>query len=219
MGLSHFLKGTDFFNKSEIEKVKIISYYLSINDSNFEFNVDDMAELFKKLGLHTPNKSRLKKNINSSRDFIKGYKKDHFRLHANVISGMREKYKAIDYYSEIIETMNSILPESLDKDTRSYIESLAKQINASYENNIFDGCAVLMRRLLEILLIHSFESLGIESEIKNSSGEYFMLSEIIKNAKINSTLSLSRNTKECLDDFRTLGNFSAHKVYYTAKRQ
>jgi len=47
----------------------------------------------------------------------------------------------------------TILPEPDYQGTRGYIESLAKQINASYEHNIFDGCAVLMRRLFEILLI------------------------------------------------------------------
>jgi len=41
---------------------------------------------------------------------------------------------------------------------------------------------------------------------------------IVNDAKTNSTLNLSRNAKSCLDQFRMLGNFSAHKIYYNCKR-
>ncbi len=97
--------------------------------------------------------------------------------------------------------------------------SLIKQINCSYENNIFDGCAVLMRRLLEILLILSYQEFGIDAAIKDASGNYKMLNPIIDNAVNNTSLGLSRNTKEHLDTFRKLGNFSAHKIYYNAKKK
>ena len=46
-----------------------------------------------------------------------------------------------------------------------------------------------------------------------------MLDGIIKNAKNNTTLALSRNSKGCLDIFRELGNFSAHKIEYTCRRE
>jgi hypothetical protein len=95
---------------------------------------------------------------------------------------------------------------------------LAKQINASYERNIFDGCAVLMRRLVEILMIHSYEHLNIADEIKDSSGNYQMLEAIIDKARSNNKLALSRNSKGCIEEFRKLGNFSAHKVYYNCTR-
>lgn len=93
--------------------------------------------------------------------------------------------------------------------------SLAKQINASYEHNIFDGCAVLMRRLEEVLLILSYEHLGIETAIKDASGNYLLLESIVKNAEGNAKLGLSRNAKPSIETIRKLGNYSAHKVIYT----
>ena len=39
---------------------------------------------------------------------------------------------------EKIAENQTILPEKLYSNTRNYIEQLAKQINASYENNLFD---------------------------------------------------------------------------------
>jgi len=105
------------------------------------------------------------------------------------------------------------------QNTRGYVESLAKQINASYEHNLFDGCAVLMRRLVEVMLILSYRHLKIESAIQDTAGNYQMLEGIIGDAKTNSTLALSRNSKNSLDTFRQLGNFSAHKIEYTCRRE
>ena len=56
---------------------------------------------------------------------------------------------------KIVENQ-TILPEKLYSNTRNYIEQLAKQINASYENNLFDCTAVMMRRLMEVLIILMF---------------------------------------------------------------
>ena len=59
----------------------------------------------------------------------------------------------------------------------------------------------------------------IDDEIKSSDGKgYQMLSYIVNNAKNNKTLALSRN-KYKYDDFRDLGNYSAHNVYFIATYQ
>lgn len=173
---------------------------------------------FSELNLPSPNSSRLKKNIEKSRQIIKGTQPKTFRLHANEINKLEVSFPSLNIKDEEIECGETILPEKLYKDTRGYIESIAKQINASYENNIFDGCAVLMRRLLEILLIQSYENLGIQDSIKGKNGDYVLLDGIINNATGNKKLNLSRNAKKNLNGYRELGNFSAHKIYYNCKR-
>ena len=76
-----------------------------------------------------------------------------------------------------------------------------------------------MRRLFEVLLILSYQYLGIDNEIKDASGNgYLMLEGIVNNAKSNQTLKLSRIKKE-FDAFRTVGNFSAHSITYTAGKK
>jgi hypothetical protein len=103
---------------------------------------------------------------------------------------------------------------------RGYIESLAKQINAAYENNIFDGRAVLMRRLEEVLLILSYENLGIAAAIRDpTSGTFYILERIVTDAVGNSTLNLSRNSRKSIETFRELGNYSAHKITYICRRE
>ena len=142
-----------------------------------------------------------------------------FKLSVEFIKLMEAQFPDLSEKSQEVIEHGTILPELDYTNTRGYIESLAKQINASYENNAFDGCAVLMRRLVEVLLILSYRYLQIETEMRDSAGNYVMLDAIIGNAKNNAKLSLSRNSKTSLDVFRELGNFSAHKIEYTCRRE
>lgn len=112
-----------------------------------------------------------------------------------------------------VEQLGTVLPDALFSSLPSNVQSLCKQINASYENNLFDCTAVIMRRLLESLLVLSYQKAGIETEIMN--GNYHVtLDKIIKNAEQNAVLALSSNTKKDMALFKDLGNYSAHKIWY-----
>lgn len=216
--MSWIVEETDFISVSEIEKVKIYAYYQTCYDREFSFTVIEVCKYFELLGVHKPNMSRLKKNIIKSKSFVTK-SNSRFALHITEFKALDESYNCLSKNNEKIQTTDMVIPETLYMDLRSYIVKLCEQINCSYENNIFDGCAVLMRRLLEILLIHSYENLNIDCEIRDNNGNYNMLSVIVEKAKRSQVLSLSRDTKECINDFRTLGNFSAHKIYYNAQKR
>lgn len=119
-----------------------------------------------------------------------------------------------------IKQEGTILPTVLFDSLSPNLQSLCEQVNASYENNLFDCAAVMMRRLLEGLLVLSYQNLGIEAEITDKSGtRHVTLDKIIKNAEQNSTLALSGNTKNELALFKDLGNYSAHKIWYNCTQQ
>lgn len=119
-----------------------------------------------------------------------------------------------------IDQLGTIIPNALFEGLSSNFQSLCKQINASYENHLYDCTAVLMRRLLECLLVLSFQKAGIESEIMDKNCNFHIsLDGIIKNAAQNSVLSLSSNTKKELSLFKDLGNYSAHKIWYNCTQQ
>jgi len=219
MNLGKYSKLVDLEAKNELQKCLYVAFYLKATKGVIEFSISDIVAVFEKLHFSKPNLSRLKRNISSSRDFIRGSSAGLYKVHGKTLTKLEKEIPEVSEKSEEIISDDLILPESLFMGTRGFIESLSKQINASYENNLFDGCAVLMRRLLEILLILSYEKQGIESQIKNSDGSYKLLNGIAADAKTNSTLGLSRNTKDNLEKFRLVGNFSAHKIYYTAKRK
>ena len=219
MNLGKYSKLVDLEAKNELQKCLYVAFYIKATKDVVEFSVADIVVVFEKLHFSKPNLSRLKRNISSSRDFIRGSAAGLYKVHGKTLTKLEKEIPEVSEKSEEIISDDLILPESLFMGTRGFIQSLSKQINASYENNLFDGCAVLMRRLLEILLILSYERQGIESQIKNSDGSYKLLNGIAADAKTNSTLGLSRNTKDNLEKFRLVGNFSAHKIYYTAKRK
>lgn len=218
MNLKQFVIKSELLSRTELEKVKLLSFYYQSKQPDFEFTVDMIRAWFSDLTINEPNVYRLKNNIDKSKYFIKGTNKDTYRLHAKVIAILKTVYPALSEKDEDVTSLDTILPIGLYNNTRGYIESLSRQINSSYENNIFDGAAVLMRRLLEICLIHSYQNNDIESEIIDSNGNYKSMSYIINNAISNKILGLSTTTKSCLNEFRKIGNFSAHKIYYNAKR-
>ena len=177
----------------------------------------DINQYFEQLNLSKYNVTYLKKDLSKSRNVISGGKPNTYKPSRDYILKMETDFNHLLIKSEEIESFDSIIPQSLYKDTRGYIINLSNQINASYENNIFDGCAVLMRRLLEILLIHSYETVGKIHIIQENEG-YKNLSFIINDVLQNKNLSISKDIQTVLDKFRMLGNLSAHRIQYNAKK-
>jgi hypothetical protein len=216
--LSQFLAIIPFKEMDEIDKVSVIAFYYFRNHQLKEFNVKNICSWFDELHLSKPNTSRLVTKMTKSKKFIKASPDGKFKLHANIIIEYSKTYNHVGEDNSSVVTDDSIIPEGLVRGSRGYLENLTKQINLSYENNICDGCAVLMRRFLEILLILSYQNLGLDNEIRNLKGEFEFLEKIITNAKQNTKLALSRNSKSCLDIFREIGNFAAHKIEFNTRK-
>jgi len=219
MTVERFRDEANIGSLNELGKVCHLAFYFLKKVKADQFTAGDGAKWLTYLRYSTPNISRLHDNLRSSRDTVRGTKDGTFRLHADFVKALEAKFPQLSEKSQDVVDSGTILAEVEYKGTKGYIEQLAKQINASYEHNVFDGCAVLMRRLVEILLISCYRHLKIESVIQDGSGNFRMLEAIINDAKSNSTLGLSRNGKGSLDLFRELGNFSAHKIEYNCRRE
>jgi len=219
MLLTEFLNKSDFSKQTEFRRSLLITYFNLKKGHATSFSPVQIADSLHALGYARPNLSRLRNAIKKSKVFVAAGGIDQYKIHPASLEALDTEFPALTTKSEEIISYDSVLPEALLQKERGFIRSLIKQINSSYENNIFDGCAVLMRRLMEILLILSYEELKIESCIRNGNGDYKPLEAIITDAVGNSTLRLSRNSKEYLPIFRKLGNFSAHKIFYNADRK
>ena len=111
-----------------------------------------------------------------------------------------------------------VLPFSVVKDTRSYIEKVVNQINGAYENGWYDACAVMIRRLIETLIIEAFEHHGIANKIQNTNGDFLYLRDLINFTLSETTWNLGRNTKKALPKLKDIGDRSAHSRRYLAHR-
>jgi len=219
MTIDQFVSVAEFDKLLEVDKGCFLAFFHLKESGIQEFTAADCADWLHGLQLARPNVSRLADRLRSSQSTVRGKASNSYRLHLSFIREMEQRFPQLLETSQDVVDLGTILPEILFGKTRGFIESLAKQINASYEGNIFDGCAVLMRRLEEVLLIMSYERLGIAEEIKDTRGNYFLLEGIVSNAQSNKILGLSRNSKVTIETIRELGNYSAHKITYTCKRE
>ena len=111
-----------------------------------------------------------------------------------------------------------VIAFSLARGTRGYIEKIVNQVNGCYESGWFDACAVMIRRLVETLIIETYEHHGIADTIKNPNGDFFYLSDLIDSASSETTWNLSRNAKAALPRLKSVGDLSAHSRRFIAHR-
>jgi hypothetical protein len=218
MKLDFFSQKYELIDKTETDKVAFLAFFLHQNNDEQEFTVSDVSSIIFALGFAKPNQTRLKSNITKSSWFIKGSKQGFFKLSAKKLSELRIVIPDV-LESEDVISDDSILPEILLKETgRPYLIKLAQQINSAYENNLFDACSLMMRRLLEVLLIHCFESAGIDNAVKDDDGNFKNLKTLINTAISRVEIKISNDVKKDIDKFRELGNLSAHRVKYNCRR-
>lgn len=111
-----------------------------------------------------------------------------------------------------------VVPRSIVRGTRGYIEKVANQANGCYEKGWYDACAVMVRRLIETLIIEVYEKHSIEHKIKTPQGDFMYLRDLISCCISESAWSLSRNCKQALPKLKDIGDKSAHSRRYVAQR-
>jgi len=77
----------------------------------------------------------------------------------------------------------------------------------------------MLRRLIETLLVECFEAHKLESRIKDSSGNYFFLRDLVDRALKEPSWSLGRTARAALPRLKEIGDKSAHSRRYNAHRE
>lgn len=117
-------------------------------------------------------------------------------------------------------TTEKVLLKSVVIPTKdNYLIGVVVQANACYEARCFDAAAVMIRKLIESLIISVYEANNKASEIKNhSTGDFFMLADLVSALLGASHWSLGRDTKATLPKVKQLGDRSAHSRRYLATK-
>jgi hypothetical protein len=111
-----------------------------------------------------------------------------------------------------------VIPFSVISGTRGYLEKVTNQINGCYERGWFDACAVMIRRLVETLIIETFEHHNIAEKIQDPNRDFLPLKDLIDRT-VNHKWNLSRETKRGLPKLKRLGDLCAHNRRFVAHRQ
>lgn len=215
--LLDFLEAVKASGKKEIERVELLMFYHMKKEGCDKFDMKKICDILTDAGYSLPNTSRLKAKMISSKIFKYSKKDDNFSFLSIALQKNEKEYNIFLKDDEIIVSNSECIDENKFCGYRGYIDKLIQQVNSAYTSNCYDACAVLLRRIFEILLILSYRYHGIDSQIKNQNNTYFMLERIVANAKNNITLNLSRIKQE-YDSFRNLGNFAAHRIEYNTSK-
>ncbi len=215
MDFKSFTEKTDLCSKTEVEKIRLIAFYLALFENTNEFNLKTALSMLESVGCRVLNISRLKNNLKDDRKFKRNGKTDNWTLNPTIIKELEKQYNEQLNDKNNIESDSELLDENKFSGKKTYLDSLIAQANNCYKNNCYDACAVILRRIFEITLILAYRNNNIETEIQDNSGQTFMLEKIVNNAVNNQTLKLSkRNLQKEYTVIRNIGNYAAHKIEY-----
>jgi hypothetical protein len=177
----------------------------------------ELGAVMHSLSLTGPvNISRLKMQLASHPATVKGLSPGSFKLKLSQVPALDASYTPLAG-AKTPTVAHLLLPEAQTSGSRRYLERLSFQLNGCYEAGFYDGCAVLLRRMIESLLIDSFEKANHSDAIKHQ-GEYVGLAEVIGIASSGKFIKLSRGSSKALSSVKGVGDTAAHhRTYITVK--
>lgn len=212
-----FKKAVELEDQKQIDQAMLICYYHHKETGESQFEPKGVQTLFSDFGFNAINVSRVKKALIEKHKMrtIKGMQST-LEFIPTILQELESRYSSLWNDTETIESNSELIDESKFCGKRGYLDKLVKQINHTYSHNCFDACAVLLRRLFEILLVLTYQNTGNEAAISKSDGTHFMLEAIVKDAVQNKDLGIPARISKNFDAFREVGNNSAHSITYTA---
>lgn len=219
MELLDFIQLVDLKSKTEADRAKYLCYYHFKEINVSQFTMTMISDLLEQSGFTKPNTSRLKDKLIRGKGKIMLLSKEQkgaLTFVPAVFQSLEKDLRSAWNDTQTIRSNSELIEECKFCGKRPYIDRLIRQINFTYANNCFDACAVLMRRLFEVLLVLSYQNNNIENAITNSQGYHFMLEGIVKDAVQNRVLNIPSRIRKNFDSFREVGNNSAHSITYTA---
>lgn len=218
MKLLDFIEATSAGNQPEARRAILVCYFEYKENQVSSFSMADISTMLQHAGYCAPNKSRLSSAlIKSQRAFLLD-PKGNLTFRPATLQQLDREYGQLWNDSVTIESSSELIDEVKFCGKEHNIDRLIRQINHSYSSNCFDACAVLMRRVFEILLVLTYQKFGIDNEIQDASGNYCQLDTLVKKIINNTTIKLGR-IKNDFHMIREVGNYSAHGLTYTAGKK
>ena len=214
--LETFIEKVEYFeNLNSSKQIDYFAYFLLIERKNEGFTSKEIGECFDQLHLlpYSNIPSYLSsKSKGKNQKYLQKNKK--YYLQRTFKNKLDEQVGTPKLPSNV---HSDFFPIEIFDETRGYLKILANQALLSYNKGIYDGCSVLTRKLIEILIIECFERHGSENQIKTQSGNFFYLSDLITEFLKEPAWNIGRNAKNSLPKIKDLGDKSAHNRRYIAR--
>lgn len=163
------------------------------------------------------NTSRLKLNLRKS-PLVSIRSDGTIHIPLKVTQDLNSKYQE---YLEVKPPAitDTVLDASDFKTDRKYIQDLVRQVNGACQFELYDCCAVMMRRLAEVLIIDAYAKKKCDDVIRDNSGNIKMMKDLINALTSGATFRLSRNAPQYLELVKMLGDTAAHSQNYITKKK
>src|SRR5271157_5913221 len=145
---------------------------------NIGLSVPEVCHQIEQAGCGKQNVTRIKQFFRRDRRVIKGVG-ETYQIRPDALSKLDEQYSQALTHRPLIKC-DAVLPTELFSNARGYINKVVVQLNASYLYALYDCCAVMCRRLLETLIIETYEAHNRASEIKGPDGYFLMFSGLLE---------------------------------------
>jgi hypothetical protein len=213
-----FSEGLSLLELTEVESAIALLWFLEQRADQLEGSGTEIAKLMHDLSLRGQvNSSRLCEALSKHPDVVRGSKVGAFKLKLGSKAALASRYGPL-LKRPLPKVESHVIPSEDFIATRRYLETLVFQNNGTYQFGFYDGCAVLCRRLVETLLIESFEQAGRGAAIKKGT-TYLQLNDILAQAQSGQHIRLARGTSDTLEQIKGVGDAAAHSRTYITKQQ
>ena len=219
MQLLEFIETVNLAAKPEVERAMLLCFYHYKENRETVYTMTNISLWLEECNFNKPNTSRLKDHLTKGKGksfLLSKTAKGAIEFVPAVRQVLERDYGALWVDTVTIKSNDELIEEAKFCERRAFLTRLIQQINFTYGHNCYDACAVLMRRLFEVLLVLAYQQKGIESDITKPDGSHKMLDGIVKDAIQNKTLGIPARISKNFEAFREVGNNSAHSITYTA---
>lgn len=193
--------------------------------------VDTNVEFFNKITIHyplPPNKGKddIKRNIDRS---VRWYWVAPLSKEKLKNKYLIDKYLSFLNHKPVPQIKDDELLIKLDSSlnsqkglTSKLIPELIKEVNFNYRYQNFNSCALICRRICEILVIESLEKYNNDKDdsdkiqIENENG-YLGFGRLIGKFKECRFPTVNKAMKDCLDNVKKYGDIGAHHKFIQVK--
>lgn len=216
MKLLEFIREISKKRISTIDRAVAVLWFYGLHNDNTGLSIKEVAQYIEQAGCAKQNVTTIKQLFRRDKRVIKGTGETYL-LRPEASAKLNEKYLHLIKAKPLIKC-DAVLPTDLFVNAKGYTKKVVLQLNASYLYSLFDCCAVMCRRLLETLIIETYEALNRADEIKNHDGHYLMFSGLAGYIEQDKNIHLGRNTIKGLKSFKRLGDLSAHNRRFNARK-
>lgn len=216
MSLDEFIYRIDgFLDLPPAKQIPLLGFYLLFYKEYHSYTASDIMKCFEYLNIPPySNISSYLSREKSAKRMVK-CKDGGYAL-------SRKVYDEISYKinnSVPPKPSSELFPLDIFEDTRDYIKKTAVQAVVCYDNQAYDACLVMIRRLIETLIIETFEYYNVQDRIKTSNGNYMYCSDLIDELLKETHLwTIGRNSIKELPKIKQLGDNCAHNRRFNARK-